>query len=55
MTCRSCKHSRAQLSIEDNRIDLYCAKSGELALKVCERFVYEPGTDEDEEAEEGLV
>lgn len=29
-------------------VDLYCAKSGELATDRCKEFTYEPGTDEDE-------
>lgn len=47
-SCASCLHSRAQLALDAAEIDLMCAKSGELAVEVCDEFEYEPGTDEGE-------
>lgn len=45
-TCASCFFSSAQYSVEQDRVDLVCRKTGELATEDCGKFVYEPGTDE---------
>lgn len=46
MTCWSCTHSRARADWHDGYLE--CALTRELATERCERFEYEPGTDEAE-------
>ena len=44
MTCRSCHHSHSILG--QFRPVLWCRHHDMPAKALCERFVYEPGTDE---------
>lgn len=45
LTCASCRYSAW------NKAGLICTKQPRFAIKVCEQFEYEPGTDEKEKYE----
>jgi len=48
--CWSCLHYETQVHVSDEGISYtgICSKDGDIAVKRCKGFVYEPGTDESE-------
>ncbi len=48
MTCYSCAHSQQAHRVSDNEPVLVCALRGQIADKRCDKFEFEPGSDEGE-------